>query len=328
MLAPVTEAHYGEERLLRLNLASARLYPSFVAALEDCSGESTGYRASGTMTVARDRDEAEALDELLRFQLSLGLSVERLGSREARSLEPGLAPGIRGAILVSSDHQIDNRALVGALEVACRRRRVELVEERVLEVVAGDAVEGVRTTTRAIRSPRVVVAAGCWSGSIAGLPPEVVPPVRPVKGQLLQLRGSPDLSLITRNVRGSDVYLVARADGRVVVGATVEERGFDSTVTAGALFELMRAASELVPGVLELELTETVAGLRPGSPDNAPLLGPTSCEGLIMATGHYRNGILLAPVTAQAIAAYLTDGRMPELAAPFTPERFERESVA
>jgi glycine oxidase len=168
----------------------------------------------------------------------------------------------------------------------------------------------------------VVLAAGCWSGGVGGLAAEALPPVRPVKGQLLYLRGPVDQPLCSRNVRGLEVYVVPRGDGRVVVGATVEEQGFDTTVTAGAVHDLLRAALELLPEVAELELAETVVGLRPGSPDNAPMLGPAGPEGLVVATGHYRNGILLTPVTADAIAELLASGRVPELIAPFGPERF------
>jgi glycine oxidase len=168
----------------------------------------------------------------------------------------------------------------------------------------------------------VVLAAGCWSGGLGGLAAEALPPVRPVKGQLLYLRGPADEPLCSRNVRGLEVYVVPRGDGRVVVGATVEEQGFDTRVTAGAVHDLLRAALELLPDVAELELTETVVGLRPGSPDNAPMLGPAGPEGLVVATGHYRNGILLTPVTADAIAELLATGRVPDLIAPFAPGRF------
>jgi glycine oxidase len=167
-----------------------------------------------------------------------------------------------------------------------------------------------------------VLAAGCWSGRLGGLAAEALPPVRPVKGQLLYLRGPADQPLCSRNVRGLEVYVVPRGDGRVVVGATVEEQGFDTTVTAGAVHDLLRSALELLPDVVELELLETVVGLRPGSPDNAPMLGPAGPEGLVVATGHYRNGILLTPVTADAIAELLATGQVPELIAPFTPGRF------
>jgi len=324
MLAPVTEVHYGERPLLGLNLAAAGRWPAFAAEVEEASGHPVGYRPGGTLAVARDADDNAALEDLYRFQLRCGLEVERLRSRECRQLEPGLAPSIRGGVLAAGDHQVDNRALVEALLTACRRAGVRLVQGRVAELaVDGDRVTGV-VLAGGTRLPAgtVVLAAGCWSGGLGGLTAEALPPVRPVKGQLLYLRGPADEPLCSRNVRGLEVYVVPRGDGRVVVGATVEEQGFDTRVTAGAVHDLLRAALELLPDVAELELTETVVGLRPGSPDNAPMLGPAGPQGLVVATGHYRNGILLTPVTADAVAELLATGRVPDLIAPFAPGRF------
>jgi len=327
MLAPVTEVHYGEQALLRLNLAAARRWPAFAGELEDASGSPVGYRRCGTLTVARDGDDLAAVQDLYRFQSELGLEVERLRGRECRQVEPGLAPSVRGGVLAAGDHQVDNRALVGSLLAAAGRAGVEVRRARVESLVtAGDRARGVALEGgEVLEAGAVVLAAGCWSGSLRGVPPPVLPPVRPVKGQLLHLRGSREAPLCQHNVRGLDVYVVPRADGRVVVGATVEDQGFDTTVTAGAVHELLRDAVELLPDVSELELTETVAGLRPGSPDNAPLLGPSGLDGLVVATGHYRNGILLAPVTADAVAELLAGGPVPELIAPFSPARFGRE---
>jgi glycine oxidase len=324
MLAPVTEVHYGERPLLGLNLAAAARWPSFAAEVEEAAGRPVGYRPAGTLAVARDADDNAALEDLYRFQLRCGLEVQRLRSRECRQLEPGLAPSIRGGVLAAGDHQVDNRALVEALLVACSRAGVRMVTGRVAELaVEGDRVTGV-VLGEGGRLPAgaVVLAAGCWSGEIGGLAAEALVPVRPVKGQLLYLRGPAGQPLCQRNVRGLEVYVVPRGDGRVVVGATVEEQGFDTRATAGAVHDLLRAALELLPDVAELELLETVVGLRPGSPDNAPMLGPAGPEGLVVATGHYRNGILLTPVTADAVAQLLATGRVPELIAPFAPGRF------
>jgi glycine oxidase len=324
MLAPVTEVHYGERALLDLNLAAADRWPAFAAEVEESSGHPVGYRPGGTLAVARDADDNAALEDLYQFQLRCGLEVERLRSRECRQLEPGLAPGIRGGVLAAGDHQVDNRALVQALLIACRRAGVRLLEGRVAELMSeGERVTGVVLAGGArLPAEAVVLAAGCWSGGLGGLAAEALPPVRPVKGQLLYLRGPASEPLCSRNVRGLEVYVVPRGDGRVVVGATVEEQGFDTRVTAGAVHDLLRAALELLPDVAELELTETVVGLRPGSPDNAPMLGPAGPEGLVVATGHYRNGILLTPVTADTIAELLGTGRVPDLIAPFAPRRF------
>ncbi|HEX8133573.1 MAG TPA: glycine oxidase ThiO [Actinomycetes bacterium] len=323
MLAPVTEVHYGEQALLRLNLAAADRWPGFAAELEEAAGRQVGYRRCGTLTVARDTDDNAALEDLYRFQLRCGLQVERLRSRDCRRLEPGLAPSVRGGVLAPGDHQVDNRALAGTLLAACERAGVRLLADRATGLrLDGERVTGV--TVAGGGSPAaatVVLAAGCWSRELGGLAAELLPPVRPVKGQLLHLRGPADDPLCRRNVRGLEVYVVPRADGRVVVGATVEEQGFDTRVTAGAVHDLLRAALELLPDVAELALVETVAGLRPGSPDNAPLLGPAGIDGLVVATGHYRNGILLAPVPADAVAELLASGRVPAAIAPFSPAR-------
>lgn len=331
MLAPVTEVHYGEEPLLALNIESSRIYPDFVGELEDACGMDVGYRACGTVLVARDSDDNAALDHVYRFQSELGLTVERLRANDCRALEPALAPRVRGGILIEGDHQVDNRALVTALRGACTKSGVDLCAGTVaaVRIDAQGRCRGVVTQDgEAMSCGAVVIAAGCWSGRIEGLPPEVGSGVRPVKGQLLHLAGLPSHALIRHNVRGVDAYMVMRSDGRLIVGATVEEVGFDTRVTAGAVHELLRSAYELVPGIVELELSEVVAGLRPGSLDNAPLLGETSVEGLLLATGHYRNGILLTPVTAYALTELLVTGRSPELIEPFSPARFATEVVA
>ncbi len=332
MLAPVTEVHYGEETLLRLNLASNARWPAFAEALVDAAGADIGYRQCGALMVARDRDDMEALDALYAFHQRLGLEVTRLRGREARESEPALAPRTRGGILVEGDHQVDNRALGWALLAACERAGATLVRERATGVTwAGDRVTGVVLERgEALAAGTTVVAAGAQTGTLAGLP-ACLQQVRPVKGQLLHLRtapfdaGAPPLA--SRNLRGLEVYIVPRPDGRLVVGATVEERGADTTVTAGAVRDLLRAAWEILPGIDDLELTETVAGLRPCSPDNAPLLGPAGPEGLVAATGHFRNGVLLTPVTAETLTEVLTTGTVPDLIAPFAPGRFAQEPV-
>ncbi|WP_324783752.1 glycine oxidase ThiO [Streptomyces sp. H51] len=331
MLAAVTELHHGEQTLLGLNLASARRYPDFAAELADLTGHDLGYRRCGTLAVALDADDRAHLRELHALQQQSGLRSEWLSGRECRRLEPMLAPGVRGGLRVDGDHQIDPRRLTRALVAACERAGVvfhRVWAERLDR--AGDRAVGVTAADgTALAADRVVLAAGSLSGRLAGVPDDVLPPVRPVKGQVLRLsvprRYAPFLSRTVRAmVRGSHVYLVPREDGELVVGATSEELGWDTTVTAGGVYELLRDAHELVPGITELPLTETRAGLRPGSPDNAPLLGPSGLPGLLLATGHHRNGVLLAPVTGDALAHVLTTGELPEEARPFTPRRFAR----
>ena len=325
MIAPVSEAHYGEETLLELNLLSARRYPGWIEELEDASGRATGYTPCGTLVVGLDGRDREELGHLYRFQAELGLSVERLRGRECRALEPGLAPSVGAGLHVAGDHQIDNRKLVDALEVACARHGVDFVRGSVASLtIAAGQVTGVALSSRdSIPCGRVVLAAGCWSGGIEGVPSFVTDAVRPVKGQLLYLAGRPGQPpLARRNVRTLDVYLVARGDGRTVVGATVEELGFDTTVTAGGVYSLLRDAVRVLPDVAEQSLTECVAGLRPGSRDNCPLLGASEPEGLVVATGHYRNGILLTPTTGDLIAELLAAGATPAALEPFSPMRF------
>ncbi|WP_030228211.1 glycine oxidase ThiO [Streptomyces sp. NRRL WC-3626] len=329
MLAAVTELHYGEETLLGLNLASARRYPAFAAELTDFTGHDLGYRACGTLAVALDSDDRAHLRELHALQERSGLRSQWLSGRECRRLEPMLAPGVRGGLRVDDDHQIDPRRLAAALVTACERAGVTLHRawaERL--VVAGDRATGVVTADGTeLAAGRTVLAAGSLSGRLAGVPADVLPPVRPVKGQVVRLtmpeRHGPFLNRTVRAVvRGSHVYLVPRENGELVIGATSEELGWDTTVTAGGVYELLRDAHELVPGITELPLTETRAGLRPCSPDNAPLLGPTELDGLLLATGHHRNGVLLTPVTGDAMAEALTGGTLPDVARPFTPRRF------
>jgi glycine oxidase len=330
MLAPVAEIHYGEEPLLALNLDAAGRWPAFAEELQERGGIEVGYRRTGTLLIARDTDDNAALEDLYRYQLEVGVEVERLGSRACRQLEPRLAPRVRGGVHVPGDHQVDNRALVVALRVACARAGAALAAGEVAEVlVEGERATGVRLASgERVAAGATVLAAGCWSGTIGGIPDDLLPPIRPVKGQLLHLRGPAEPPLLGRVLRGIDVYLVPRADGRVVVGATSEERGYDTVPTAGAVHDLLRDAVELLPDVVELAFDEVATGLRPASPDNAPVLGPSGLDGLVLATGHYRNGILLTPVTGEAIAELLVTGKVPEVIAPFGPERFRSAAGA
>jgi glycine oxidase len=330
MLAPVNEATFGEQSILALNLESARRYPAFVAELEETAGISTGYRPCGTLAVALDRDQVEALERLHAFQLSIGLEAEWLRGRECRRLEPGLAPGVLAGIRSTIDHQIDPRALSAALEAALSRAGGELrpASPAARVSLTGDQVTGVVLESgEEIAAEWVVVAAGWRSGRLGGLPDEAKVPVRPVKGQILRLRGDPRAPVAQRVVGTPEVYVVPRSDGEVVVGATVEERGADTTVTAGGVFELLRAAYEVLPGIAELELSEMTAGLRPASPDNAPIVGRGAVGGLIWATAHWRNGILLTPMTADGVAGLLTGEGIDGSLEAFGADRFGRRGA-
>jgi glycine oxidase len=330
MLAPVTEARLTELPLLELGMASAGLYPDFVAQLQAETGIDPGFQRFGTLVVARDRDEAEALERELDVHRGLGLTVARLRPSEARALEPGLAPGIRLALDVPGDHSVDPRRLTEALAAAARNAGAEvLLGAPVIELLsAGERVRGVLVGDGGrVGADHVVVASGAWAGGLDGIADEARIPVHPVKGQLARLHDPAGPGLTTRVVRTGGAYLVPRGDGRYVLGATMEERGFDTTVTAGAVFELLRDASEVVPGISELVIDELIAGLRPATPDGLPAIGPGALTGLHWAVGHFRNGILLAPVTAQIVAAELAGDEPPDVAAAVAPARWRTTSV-
>jgi glycine oxidase len=341
MLAPVTEAEFGEDgrRVLELGLRSAELWPSFARELQAAGGQDVGYMQNGTLLLARDEDEARELDRQIAFRDSLGLATRRLRASEARAREPALAPTIRLALEAPDDHSVDPRRVLAALRAACLSAGVRIRESaRVTRIeceggrVSGVLLEPDATDEQATRSPvdgelvagrRVVLASGAWSGEIAGLAPATSVPVRPVRGQLLRLRDPAGPGLLSSVVRFDGGYVVPRADGRYVLGATVEERGFDVQPDVGGVYQLLRDAHELVPGISELKIDELCVGLRPGTPDNAPAIGFGEPDGLLWATGHYRNGILLAPLTAQFVVALLLDEQVDrELLDACAPQRF------
>ncbi|SDQ78706.1 glycine oxidase ThiO [Quadrisphaera sp. DSM 44207] len=322
MLAPVSELHHGEEALLRLSLLASADYPRYVADLQAASGADPGYRACGTLAVALEADDRARLADVRRAQQRLGLDVEALSGRACRQLEPLLDPAVCGGALVRGDHQVDPRLLLAALQAAARAAGVRTVVAAGRVEVEGGCAVGVRLDDGApVRAERVVLATGARARGSA----PAHPPVHPVKGQVLRLRMPPGEHVISRTVRGRvrdrEVYLVPRAHGELVVGATTEERGFDETVTAGAVYELLRDAQALVPAVSELELVEAAARCRPGSPDNAPIIGPSSVPGLVLAVGHHRNGVLLSGTTADAVADVLTGAGLPAHLSEFGPDR-------
>ncbi len=323
MLAPITEATYGEEPLLRLCQDSLQRYPSFVAELEAASGADVGLRTNGTLQVGFDADDMRVLDELHAFHRQLGLPAQRLTAGDARRREPSLTPRLRGAVHVPADHSVDARALHNALRTAVSAAGVSLVAGRIacLTVENGRAVGLTLSDGSVLLGGTVVLALGTGCASLPGAPPV---PVRPVGGQILRLRGDDPLieQTVRALVRGRAVYLVPLRDAGLIVGATVEEKGYRSQVTAGGVYELLRDAIEVVPGLAEWELSETLVRFRPGTPDNAPILGLADLPGLVLATGHYRNGVLLTPVTADAIAELVTTGALPDVAAGFGPDRF------
>ncbi len=328
MLAPVTEARGGEPALTALRMASAARWSEFAARLEAASGREVGLRTEGTLVAAVDDDDRRALDELAAVHAGLGLAGQRLTGGAARALEPLLQPRLRAGLLVPGDHQVDPRAVLGALLVAGESLGVE-VRTAAVEAIRGEG-QGVSGVTlgdgTVLDAPVVVVAAGARSGGIEVPGPGGPAPLRPVKGQILRLRFDPADPPLSHTVRalvhGWSVYLVPRAGGELVIGATMEEQGFDIRVTAGAVADLLGAAIEVVPDVGELELVECTARSRPATPDDGPVLGAGPRPGVIYATGHHRNGVLLAPVTVDAVLAALAGVPLPDVARPFGAERF------
>ncbi len=329
MLAPVTEATAEESELTRVGLASLTRWPRFAADLAADAGVDVELRQDGTLQVAFDGDDRRALDELLAVHRRLGLDSQWRASRQCRELEPLLSPRIRGGLFAPGDWQIDPRVVVTALIRAFANRGGRLCRSsaRRLHFDARNSVGGVELAGgQVLAAGAVVIAAGAHSAVLGGLPPEATPPVRPIKGEILRLRADPEDLPFTRTIRGTargrSVYLVARSSGEVVVGATMQEAGFDTTVRSGAVHDLLHAAIDLVPAIEELPIEETLAALRPGTPDNAPVLGPSSTPGLLFATGHHRNGVLLAPFTADAMLEVLTTGALPAEAASLGAGRF------
>jgi glycine oxidase len=314
MLAPIAEVDFGAagESLLTLGLESAAAWPAFADELAAVTGEPSRLRTGGTLILARDRDEAQALERELAHRERLGLPVERVLASDARRLEPALVPSLRMALRLPTEASIDPRWVCDSLLVAIRAAGVQLREGTAVASLVREAgtVRGVELESgERIAAEHVVLAAGAWASALASVP------VRPVKGQIMLLRDPQGEGLVTHTLRFEHGYLVPRADGLYALGASAEERGFDLTITARPLYELLRDASELVPGLLDLEVAEITAGLRPGSPDNLPLIGANE-DGLILACGHYRNGVLLAPLTATIVLEAIAGREPPEVVAP------------
>jgi glycine oxidase len=341
MLAPVGELSYGERDLLAMMLASGALWPDFVAEVEAASGMETGFRTTGALHVALDRDEAGELRRRHELQQELGLEAEWLTPTRCRDLEPGLTPTFVGGVLAGGDASVDPRALALALAAALREAGGELRTgtEVVDGLWDGERLVGLRTVATGehlavgnpvgdkglrvdVHADTVVLCNGAWSGQTPWLPAEARPNVRPVKGEVIELRPREGEPVPAERIIASErIYLVPRTDGRLIAGATQEERGFDTTVTAGGVHELLREAYRVLPDVAEMELVGMVAGLRPGTPDNLPIVGRGAVDGLVLATGHFRNGIMLAPITADAVAATLAGRPVPASMASADPNR-------
>jgi glycine oxidase len=335
MLAACAEAEPGEEALVALGRDSQARWPAFADELEQASGIDVDLRREGTLVIALTADDQARLFHHLEFQKKLDLPLQWISAAETRRREPHLAGKLAGAVFSPEDHQVDNRKLATALAIAAKAAGARIQEHQPVAAISsqGRRVDGiVLADGRKHAADVVVLAAGAWSRgiarSIADMAPQSLPPVRPIKGQMLALRMDPAAPLISHVIWGPGIYLVPRRDGRLIVGATVEEKGFDSTLTAGGLLTLLEAAWRAVPAIEELPIDEMWVGHRPGSRDDAPILGPAPLDGLIYATGHHRNGILLAPVTADTIARLVLDGTLDPAIRPFGIERFTPAKAA
>ncbi|MBD5786848.1 glycine oxidase ThiO [Cellulosimicrobium terreum] len=345
MLAPVTEADFGEDAALRLHLAAARAWPGFAADLEAATGRDVGLRTAGTLTVAYDTDDLALLRRVLALHAAHGLDSAELALADARRREPHLGQRVAGAAWAPHDHAVDPRATHAALLAALAAEAGTVVVHRAATGVVRDVsgrVTGVPDDAGHVHRAGAVVVAAAWeTGRLLADVPAVRVPTRPVKGQTLRLDAGPELALehVVRGVvQGRPVYVVPRspvADGpgaghrEVVVGATTEENPDDRRATAGGVFALLRDARALLPGIDEVALVEVTPRARPATPDNLPVIGPTEVPGLHVAAGHGRNGVLLAPLTADAVVAGLTGtplaADLSDVLAPTNPTRFPAE---
>jgi glycine oxidase len=325
MLAACCEAEPGEEDLVALGRDSQARWPAFAEELLQLSGIDVELRREGTLMLALTSDDQAKLAHELEFQHKLGLPLEWLSAGATRAREPHLAGKIAGSVFSPQDHQVDSRKLVAALRIAAERTGAEIREHRPVKEIsvrAGRSIGVVLEDGTRVEADIVVLAAGAWSRGIAGLPPDRRPPVRPVKGQMLALRMDAAAPLLNHVLWAPGAYLVPRRNGRLIVGATVEEKGFDNTITAGGMLTLLEAAWRAIPAIEELPVDEIWVGHRPGSRDDAPILGRAPLDDLFYATGHHRNGILLAPVTADAMAKLILDDVVEPAIRPFGLERF------
>jgi len=325
MLAACAEAEPGEESLTALGRESQARWPAFAAELLAESAVDVELRPEGTLLVALTADDQARLTHQLVFQQKLGLPLQWISAAETRRREPHLAGKLAGAVFSPEDAQVDNRKLVAALRLAAEAAGARINEHRAVKAISsrGGRVEGVVLADGTkVAADTVVLAAGAWARSIEGLDPELRPPVRPIKGQMLALRMDAAAPLLSHVLWAPGAYLVPRRDGRLLVGATVEEKAYDTSLTAGGILSLLEAAWRAVPAIEDLPIDEMWVGHRPGSRDDAPILGPGPIDGLIYATGHHRNGILLAPITADTIARLALEGVVDPAIRPFGIERF------
>jgi len=320
IISPAPE-NPGMIATVELGKKSAALYPEFVALVEEISGQSTGFRPKGTLEALFSHDTKAELSTIIAVHHGLGLKAEPLRAEDARELEPALSEEVEAAVLRPEEASIDNRALTAAVLVAAERSGAELFAGSSVKAIwrEGQGCRGLVLQNEKVEAKWTIITAGCFSGTIEGV--AAYAPVRPAKGQMAALRA--DELKIERVLWSEKIYLVPRNDGRILAGATVEYAGFDKRVTAGGIERILSAAIELAPGLKNARLEEMWAGLRPDSPDHLPILGPTDLDGLLMATGHFRSGILLTPITAQLIREWITEQKVSLDWDRFSPMRFQ-----
>lgn len=326
MLAPYAEVGFEEIELMELGQESLRLYPRFLDELAEDTSDTPQFDQCGTLMVGVDRDDTERLKRLYDFREELKLTVELITGTEAREREPLLSPNVVSAVWLPDDAQIDNRKLLKKLREAFEQRGGVLKEESEVKdiQISGGSVQGLATNTSEFQFDNIVLAAGSWSQQIEGIPRHMRPPIRPVKGQIITLKKTGDCPL-KGTVRSPRMYMVPKEDGTIRLGATTEEKGFDRTPTAGGQKELLEDGWEIIPSIFDLPLVETTAGLRPASRDHAPIIGETDIRGLYYATGHYRHGILMTPITVYTLVDEIMEGMKSDILHPFRPQRFDKE---
>jgi glycine oxidase len=306
--------------LVPLGKASMALYPEFVARVEEISGNEVGFRPRGALEALFSRDTARELSTHVALHHGWGLKAEAISAEDALELEPGLSPDVEAAVLRPDEASVDNRALTLAVFDAAQKSGAEIFAHRKVQGILREKgrCSGLQLENEKVSAKWTVIAAGSFSASIAGV--DACAPVRPAKGQMVSLRA--ERLKIERVLWSDKVYLVPRNDGRILAGATVEYVGFDKKVTAGGLQKILSAAIELAPDLAHAQVQETWAGLRPDSPDHLPILGPAEIDGLLIATGHFRSGILLAPITARLIREWITEQSVYVDWERFSPLRF------
>lgn len=327
MIAPIMEVEFNEPEILKLGQKSHALYPEYVKELSTETNEEVGFRDEGTLAVALNQPQIADLERLHEYQTKLGLDVDKLSVSDCREIEPRISNYVSKAIFCKSEYQVDNRELVRLQKMLCQKRNVEIHEHEPLRAVRyeNNRIKTVQSKSSEFNPDTVILAAGVETSRLPGLRESDQLPIRPVKGQALSVKLSepPEISHV---IRSPDVYCVPKDDGRLVIGSTMEEKGFNRTVTAGAILDLLHDAYEVLPFIYENEFLESWSGLRPASRDSLPVLGPSQyTENLIFATGHYRNGILLTPITVKLLSEYVRNRSIPAPMTEFLPGRFQED---